>query len=188
MMISAKDIRKGMVLNFEKQLCYVMSVVHLTPGNLRAQVQVKMQNIESGSNVEHRFRSDEAAERAQLDTQEMEFLYHDGDQFFFMNTETYEQVELHKDIVGDAAPYMLPNTKMTVDFYEGRAIGIELPKTVDLKITESEPGLKNATVTTSLKAAVCETGLRVQVPQFVEEGDVITVNTETGEYLRKAKE
>src|ERR1700730_14749478 len=181
-MISATQMRPGMVIVFNKELHTVFSVNHRTPGNLRGFVQAKMRNLRSGSMFEHRFSSEDRVEKAMLDEQEMEYLYDDGEYYYFMNTESFEQMHLTKDILGDATNYLIPQLNMSVEVYEGKAIGVELPATVDMTVVETEPGLKGATVSNVTKPAKMETGLVVQVPPFITEGEKIRVNTAEGTY------
>jgi elongation factor P len=185
-MISATQMRPGMVIIFNKELHTVFSVNHRTPGNLRGFVQAKMRNLRSGSMFEHRFSSEDRVEKAMLDEQEMEYLYDDGEYYYFMNTESFEQMHLTKDILGDAPQYLIPQLKVKVEFYEGKAISVELPATVDLKVVETEPGLKGASVSNVTKPAKTETGLVVQVPPFITEGERIRVNTAEGTYQERA--
>src|SRR5450432_4562157 len=144
-MIAATQLRPGMVVKFNNELHTVFSMVHRTPGNLRGFVQAKMRNIRSGSMIEHRFSSEDKVERIALDEQEMEYLYDDGEYFYFMNTETYEQMHLMKDLLGDATQYLIPQLKVKVEFYEGKPISVELPPTVDMTVVETEPSLRGST-------------------------------------------
>ena len=185
-MIPATQMRPGMVIVFNKELHSVFSVTHRTPGNLRGFVQAKMRNLRSGSMTEHRFSSEDRVEKANLDEQEMEYLYDDGEYYYFMNIETFEQMHLTKEILGDAPSYLIPQLKVVVEFYEGKAISVELPATVDLTVVETEPGLKGATVSNVTKPAKLETGLVVQVPPFITEGEKIRVNTSEGTYQERA--
>lgn len=187
MQIPATQMKVGMVVEHRGDLCRVTSVIHVTPGNWRGMVQTKLRKIDTGTQLEHRFRSEDKVERITLEQHDMEFLYADGDDYHFMNTENYEQVALTKEDLGDVVNYLTPNLRVEVEFHEGRAIGIELPKTVDLKVTDTEPGIRNATATNVLKPATTETGAIIQVPVFVNIDDVIRVSTETGEYLSRAK-
>jgi len=157
------------------------------PGKGPSYLQAKLRNILQGNQTEIRFRSDERVERISLEQQNMEYLYEDPSGFCFMNTETYEQVTLPKEIVEEVIPYLLPNLKAQMEFLEGKPINILLPKVVDLKIVETEPALKGATVSGSGKPAKCETGLVTSVPNFIETGEVIRVDTESGKYLERAK-
>ncbi len=185
-MISATQMRPGMVVKFNNELFVVFSVFHRTPGNLRGFVQAKMRNLRSGSMIEHRFSSEDRVERAVMDENEMEYLYDDGEFYYFMNTENYEQMHLTKDTLGDGVQYLVPQLKVKVEFYEGKAISVELPATVDLTVVETEPGLKGASVSNVTKPAKLETGLVVQVPPFINEGEKIRVNTSEGTYQERA--
>src|SRR5579862_6443019 len=185
-MLSSTQLRPGMVVKFNNDLFSVFSVNHRTPGNLRGFVQVKMRNLRSGTMIEHRFSSEDKVEKAILEEQEMEYLYDDGEYFYFMNTDNYEQMHLTKDLLGDATDYLIPQLKVTVEFYEGKPMSVELPATVDLKVIETEPGLKGATVSNVTKPAKLETGLVVQVPPFITEGEMIRVNTAEGTYQERA--
>ena len=185
-MIAATQMRPGMVIKFNNELYSIFSVNHRTPGNLRGFVQAKMRSIRSGTMAEHRFSSEDRVERAMLDEQEMEYLYDDGEYFYFMNTENYEQMHLTKDILGDATSYLIPQLHVKVEFYEGKPMSVELPPTVDMTIVETEPGLKGATVSNVTKPAKTETGLVVQVPAFITEGERIRVNTADASYQERA--
>jgi len=185
-MISSTQMRPGMVVKFNNDLFSVFSVAHRTPGNLRGFVQAKMRNLRSGTMIEHRFSSEDKVERAIMDEVEMEFLYDDGDNYYFMNTENYEQTHLAKDLLGDATSYLIPQLKVKVEFYEGKAMSVELPATIDMTVVETEPGMKGASVSNVTKPAKMETGLVVQVPPFIKEGEKIRVNTSEGSYLERA--
>jgi len=175
-----------MVIKFNNDLFSVFKMEHRTPGNLRGFVQVKMRNFRSGTMMEHRFSSEDKVERASLDEQEMEYLYDDGEYFYFMNTTTFEQMHLIKDLLGDATNFLVPNLKVNVEFYEGKPISVELPATVDLTVVETEPGIKGASVSNVTKAAKTETGLVVQVPPFINEGEKIRVSTSESAYQARA--
>jgi elongation factor P len=181
--VQATRLRKGMLIKFENALCRILDLNHITPGNKRAHVQCKMRDIRTGRLADFKFRAEDDVERATLDEHQMQFLYKDGEQYCFMNTETYEQVYLSAEVLGDNALYLLPDAVIDVEFYEEEPVGIELPVTVDLKIADTVPGIKGATASAQIKPATLETGLVVNVPSFVNTGDVIRVNTETGEYL-----
>ena len=176
-MISATQLRPGMVVKWNGELFSIFKMEHRTPGNLRGFVQVKMRKLSSGTMMEHRFSSEDKVERASLDQQDMEYLYDDGEFYYFMNTETFEQMHLTRDFLGDATNFLIPNLKVEIEFYEGKPMGIELPPTVDLTVVETEPGLKGATVSNVTKPAKTETGLVVQVPPFISEGEKIRVST-----------
>ena len=186
-MIAATQLRPGNVIKHAGELFSVFSVAHRTPGNLRAFVQAKLRNLRSGAMIEHRFRSEDRIEQAMVEEHEMQFLYRDGEDYHFMNTETYEQTHLHKDVLGDSADYMLPEGMIKVEFYEGKPVGIELPATVDMTVVETEPGLKSASVSNVTKPAKMETGLIVQVPAFINAGEKIRIDTTEGKYLERAK-
>lgn len=181
-MLAATKIRAGMVIMYENEPFRVLSVLHITPGNWRGMVQVKMRNLKSGTQKEHRFRSEDLVERPFMEKKQMEYLYTDGEHFHFMDVTTFEQISLDKETLGDSVFYILPGIKIDVDFYEGQPIGLELPQTVDLKVVEAEPAVKRQTASSSYKPAKVETGLSVQVPPFINSGDVIRINTESGEY------
>jgi elongation factor P len=186
MAIPATQMRPGMIIKHNNDLHLVFSVEHRTPGNLRAFIQAKLRNIRTGAMFEHRFRSGDAIDKINVDEIAMEFLYQDGDDFYFMNTETYEQTHLKRDVLGDAVDYLTPNLQIKVEFYDGKAVGIELPQTVELTVVETEPGLKSATASSVTKPAKTETGLVVQVPPFINEGEKIRVDTAEGAYLSRA--
>src|ERR1022692_248352 len=185
-MISATQMRPGMVIKFNNELYSIFSVAHRTPGNLRGFVQARMRSLRSGTMMEHRFSSEDRVEKAMLDEQEMEYLYDDGEYYYFMNTETFEQMHLMKDLLGDAVQYLIPQLRVKVVFYEGKPLGVELPATVDMTVVETEPGLKGASVSNVTKPAKMETGLVVQVPAFIVEGEKIRVNTSEGTYQERA--
>lgn len=185
-MLTATQLRPGMVIKFNNELFSVFKMEHRTPGNLRGFVQVKMRNLRSGSQIEHRFSSEDRVEKAMLDEHEMEYLYDDGEYYYFMNIENYEQMHFTKDTLGDAVNYLVPQLKVTVEFYEGKPISVELPPSVDLTVVETEPGLKGATVSNVTKPAKMETGLVVQVPPFINQGEKIRVSTSEGTYQERA--
>jgi elongation factor P len=185
-MISATQLRPGMVIKFNNELYSIFSVNHRTPGNLRGFVQAKMRSLRTATMTEHRFSSEDKVEKALLEEQEMEYLYDDGDYFYFMNTQTYEQMHLTKDLLGDATEYLIPQLHVKVEFYEGKPMSVELPATVDMLVVETEPGMRGATVSNVTKPAKVETGLVVQVPPFITEGEKIRVNTAAGTYQERA--
>jgi elongation factor P len=179
-------MRKGMLIKMGDDLLRVLELEHKTPGNLRAFIQAKLRNIRSGALFDHRFRSVDSVERATLDERKMQYLYHDGDTYYFMDTQTFEQISLPTEALGEAVNYLIAEAVIDVEFYGVEPMGIELPQTVDLKVEDTAPGIKGATASAQLKPARLETGLIVQVPPFVNPGDLIRVNTETGEYLSRA--
>jgi elongation factor P len=185
-MISATQLRPGMVIKFNNELYSIFKMEHRTPGNLRGFVQVKMRSLRSGTMTEHRFSSEDRVDRAALEEIEMEYLYDDGEYYYFMNTENFEQMHLTRDLLGDAVEYLVPQLKVNVEFYEGKPMSVELPPTVDLTVVETEPGLKGASVSNVTKSAKLETGLVVQVPPFINEGEKVRINTAEGTYQERA--
>ena len=186
MSIPATKLRPGMVIKHEGNLCSVFSVEHRTPGNLRAFIQAKLRNLRTGAIFEHRFRSPDPVDKVNVDEVQMEFLYSDGDDYHFMNTENFEQLQLNRDVLGDSVEYLTPNLQIMIEFFDGKPVGIELPQTVELTVIETEPGLKSATASSVTKPAKTETGLVVQVPPFINEGEKIRVDTSEGAYLSRA--
>jgi len=186
MSIPATQLRPGMIIKHKDDLHSVFSVEHRTPGNLRAFIQAKLRNLRTGAMFVERFRSPDPIEKVNVDEVSMEFLYSDGDDYYFMNTENYEQTHLTRDTLGDAVEYLTANLQIKVEFFDGKAVGIELPQTVELKVIETEPGLKSATASSVTKPAKTETGLVVQVPPFINEGEMIKVDTAEGTYLSRA--
>jgi elongation factor P len=183
--IQATRLKKGMLVKLGEDLFRVLDLQHFTPGNKRGFVQAKMRNIRTSTLTDHKFRSEDDVERATLDEREMQYMYKDGDAFHFMDTSTYEQLHIDIEVLGDAASYLVPEATIRVEFYGSEPVGLELPQTVDLKLEDTVPGIKGATASAQVKPATLETGLVVQVPPFVNVGDLVRVNTETGEYLRK---
>jgi elongation factor P len=183
--IQATRLRKGMLIKFNGELYRVEDTQHITPGNKRGSMSCKLRGLQSGRLADHKFRAEDDVERATLEEREMQFLYKDGDLFNFMDTESYEQVHLSEGTLGDQALYLLPEALIKIEFYDGTPVGVELPLTVDLKVAETVPGIKGATAAAQVKPATLETGLVVTVPSFINEGDIIRVNTETGEYLSR---
>ncbi len=182
----ATRLRKGMIIKIDNELYRIHDLMHVTPGNLRGFVRVKARNLRTQTMSEQKLRSEDVIERATLDEKQMQYLYHDGDNYHFMDTESYEQIHMSAETLGDAVGYLKGEMTIQVEFYGTEPVGIELPQTVDLRVIETVPGIKGATATNQLKPATLETGVIVQVPPFVDEGDVIRVNTETGEYLARA--
>ena len=187
MAIPATQIRRGMVIVFEGEPCRVVEFRHHTPGNLRAMIQTKLRSLRSGSSFEHRFRSADTIERAMLEQHEMEYLYSDGSHHHFMNTENYEQVALSDDELGDSAQWLSPGLRIQAEFYEGAPIGIDMPPSIELTVTQTEPSLKGATVSNVNKPATLENGVTIQVPPFVNEGDRIRVDPNEGRYIERAR-
>jgi len=175
-----------MLINVEQNLFRVLDVQHVTPGNLRGFVRVKMRNIRNGTLSDQKLRSEDTIERATLDEREMQYLYHEGEDYHFMDTSSYEQIHISSEALGESVNYLKAEMTIQVEFYGEEPVGIELPQTVDLKVTDTAPGIKGATASAQVKPATLETGLVVQVPPFVNNGDLIRVNTETGEYQSRA--
>ena len=175
-----------MLINVEQNLFRVLEVQHVTPGNLRGFVRVKLRNIRNGTLSDQKLRSEDTLERATLDEREMQYLYHEGEDYHFMDTSSYEQIHISSEALGDSVNYLKAEMTIQVEFYGEEPVGIELPQTVDLKVLDTAPGIKGATASAQVKPATLETGLVVQVPPFVNNGDLIRVNTETGEYLSRA--
>ena len=184
--IQATRIKKGMLIKVEQDLFRVLELQHVTPGNLRGFVRVKLRNIRNGSLSDQKLRSEDSLERATLEEREMQYLYQDGSDYYFMDTDTFEQTHISSEALGDSVNYLLAEMVIQVEFYGTEPVGIELPQTVDLKVTDTAPGIKGATASAQVKPATLETGLVVQVPPFVNSGDLIRVSTDTGEYLSRA--
>ena len=185
--MQANDIRRGIVIVFNGDLCKVMEFNHHTPGNLRAMVQAKLRNMRTGNQFEHRFRSQDEITQAYINQHEMEYLYSDGHAHHFMNTENYEQVEISEDDLGDSASWLNPGVKLQVQFFEEKPIGVELPKTLRVRIAETEPQVRGATASASYKPAKLENGVTVLVPPFVSEGEEIIVDPSENRYLERAR-
>lgn len=186
MPISATQVKLGMVIIHNGQLFKVMARTHVAPGNWRAMVQTKLKNIKTGSIIEYRFAADDKVDKADMEQHEMEFLYSEGDIYHFMNTENYEQIGINSEVLGDAAKYLLPNSKVTIDMHEGRPVTVELPMSMVFKVTEADPSVKRATASAQFKNATLENGMTIRVPGFVEAGDLVKIDTETGDYLERA--
>jgi elongation factor P len=184
--VQATRLRKGMLIKVGNDLFRILELYHLTPGNKRAHIQVRMRNIRSSTLADHKFRAEEDVERAILDEREMQYLYNDGDHYYFMDTSTYEQIHISAEAMGDSKHYLVADSVIRVEFYDVEPVGIELPPTVDLVVTKTVPGIKGATASAQVKPATLETGLVIQVPPFVNEGDKVRVSTETGEYQSRA--
>ena len=179
-------MRKGTIVKIGDDLFRVLELQHVTPGNLRGFVRVKFRNIRSGTLSDQKLRSEDFVERATLDERDMQYMYNDGDHYYFMDTESYEQTHISSEALGESVNYLIPEMVIRVEFYGNEPVGIELPQTVDLVVQDTPPAIKGATASAQLKPATLETGLVVQVPPFVSTGDRIRVNTETGEYQSRA--
>jgi elongation factor P len=186
-MIKATQLRPGMIIKHEGDLHVVYSVDHRTPGNKRGSMQTKMRNLRSGSMVDYRFRAEETIEKVVVDEIEFEYLYSDGDGHHFMNMENYEQLQLQDDVVGDTKDFLIANLPVKIEYYDGKAIGVLLPDTVDLTVVETEPSIQKATASAVMKPAKLETGLVVNVPPFVGTGDRIKVDTSEARYIQRVQ-
>ena len=184
--LQATRMKKGMLIKMGEDLFRVLELQHVTPGNLRGFVRVRFRNIRSGSLSDQKLRSEDTVERAVLDEKQMQYLYKDGDSYHFMDTDTYEQMHMSTEALGDSVNYIMPESTIAVEFYGSEPVGIELPVTVDLKVVDTAPGIKGATASNQIKPATLETGLVVNVPPFINPGDTVRVSTETGEYLSRA--
>jgi elongation factor P len=179
-------MKKGMLIRIGDDLFRVLELQHVTPGNLRGFVRVRFRNIRNGSLSDQKLRSEDFVERAILDERQMQYLYKDGDSYHFMDTESYEQLHIDAEALGESVNYLIPDATIAVEFYGSEPVGIELPVTVDLKVVDTVPGIKGATASNQIKPATTETGLVVNVPPFINPGDVIRISTDTGEYLSRA--
>lgn len=184
-MIDATQIRRGMIIVMNGQLFRVMEMQLITPGRWKAMVQTKLRNIKEGSQMEYRFRSEERVDQAYLEEIEMEFLYQQAGEYFFMNLETYETIRLEAEAIGDGVGFLMPNIVIKVEMYDGRPVGVTLPNSVDMKVVTTEPSLRGATVSAVNKPATMETGIVIYVPQFIKEGDVIRVDTRENKYSER---
>ena len=186
MSIQATRVRKGNLIILKSGLYRVLEARHVSPGKGRAFVQVKLRDVRAGTLTDYKFRSEDSVERAVLDVRSMQFLYREDDLFHFMDTENYEQVQLSKEAMSDATDYLIPEAVITVEFFEGEPVALDLPTTVDLVVEDTAPGIKGATASAQVKPARLETGLVVQVPPFINNGDKVRVNTGTGGYQARA--
>ena len=177
-----------MVLVFNGDPCRVLEFRHHTPGNLRAMVQAKLKNLRTGNSFEHRFRAADSIDPASMETHDLEFMYQGGDTYHFMNTETYDQLEMDDEMLGDNAQWMQPGMKIQAEYYDGRPIGIRLPNSLVLEVVDTAPVMKTATKNASSKPAKLENGVSINVPEFIGTGDRVKVNPTTGEYQERSKE
>jgi len=186
-MINAIQIRKGMVIKIEEELYKVLEATHVTPGKGPALMQIKLRNLKDQTLLDYRFRSKDRVEQAYLEKIEMEFLYQSGNEYIFMNLENYEQIKLPLEIIGNSVNHLIPNAVFSVEMHEGRPVATEPPLTINLKVVKTEPFLKGATQSASSKPAVLETGITINVPQFIKEGDIIRIDTREDKYLERVK-
>jgi elongation factor P len=186
-MINATQIRKGMVIEIDGELYLVLETSHVTPGKGQALMQTKLRKLKDQTLHDHRFRSKDKVDQAYLEGIEMEYLYKENNHYIFMNTENYEQIRLSEEVLGSAINYLIPNVVFSVEMYEGKPVGVKPPMTVDLRVTKTEPYLKGATQTASSKPATLETGITINVPQFIKNGDVLRIDTREDKYLERVK-
>ncbi len=186
-MIKAIELRKGKTVLHDGQLCVVHEIQHVAKGNKRSHMQAKLRNIKTGSMMDVRFSVDDTIEVPFVESKSYEFLYREGTNFVIMDLESFDQLTVEEEIVGDAAQWLTPNEKVTCQLFDGRIVTFEMPFTVELTIADCPPSIKGATVTNQSKEAVLETGAKVRVPPFIEPGTKIRVDTRTGEYLERVK-
>jgi elongation factor P len=185
-MVSAGDFKKGLTIEIDGQVWMIVDFQHVKPGKGAAFVRTKIKNVQTGSVLEKSYNPTEKFENAHIEKKEMEYLYSDGELYHFMDTETYEQLPLNLDKVEDALPYIKENMRVTMKFFKGEAFSVEPPNFVELKVAETEPGFKGDTATAGNKPAILETGAKIMVPLFINEGDMIRVDTRTGDYMERA--
>ena len=187
MSITATNLRRGMAVMFQGEPCRIIEFHHHTPGNLRAMVHAKMKKLRSGVTVEHRFRASDTIDEAHLESHELQYLYHDGHSYHFMNTNTYEQFEMDAEALGDYAQWMTDGMQVVAEYFDGRPISVALPNALVFEVIETSPVMKSATKTASYKPAKLANGVSVNVPEFIQTGEKVRVNPNTGEYLDRAK-
>ncbi len=183
--MKATDLRPGYACRMDGKLFIITKFEHRTPGNLRAFIQVKLRDVMNGNYIEKRLGSSDDIDVTSVDRKSMEYLYQEGDSFVFMDTDTYEQINIPETVCGEQMPYLRPNATTVVLLHEGRPLLLELPSAVELTITETQPGVKNATATNQLKEAVCETGLKTRVPAFINQGETVKISTADGSYMSR---
>lgn len=187
MSIVATNLRRGMTIMFEGEPCRIIEFHHHTPGNLRAMVHAKMRKLKSGVTIEHRFRASDQMEEAVMETHTLQYLYHAGDTYHFMNTESFDQLEMDGEALGDAAQWMSDGMQIIAEFYNGRAVAVDMPNALTFEVVETSPVMRSATKTASTKPAKLSNGVTVNVPEFIQTGEKVRVNPTTGEYLDRAK-
>ncbi len=185
-MISSNDFRNGLTIAIDGVLYTIVEFQHVKPGKGSAFVRVKMRNVRTGSTVERTFNAGEKVNRAQLEGKEVQFLYQDGDAFTFMDTSSYEQITLNRAALGDALNFLKESLTISLELYEGEVVGVELPNSVELEVTQTEPGIKGDTAQGATKPATLETGYTVRVPLFVNIGDRLVIDTRSGNYISRA--
>jgi elongation factor P len=184
-LIAATQLKVGMVIMHNGKPHRVTNVLHVTPGNWRGMVQTRLVNIETGSNAEHRFRSEDKVDRAPLEEHNLQYSYRAGDEYHFMNTESYEMMSLHADVLGDNVGYLTEGMVIEALYYEGRVVGIEAPMFVELAVKDTAPNIKGAAVQNTAKPAIMETGLEIKVPPYIEVGDRVRIDTRTGGFVER---
>ncbi len=184
-MVSAGDFRKGLTIEIDGQVWMVVDFQHVKPGKGAAFVRTKIKNVITGNVLEKSFNPTEKFPRAMVERKDMQYLYNDGELYYFMDTETYDQLPLNHDKVEDALPYMKENMEVSIKFFKGEAFSVEPPNFVEMEVTETEPGFKGDTATAGNKPAIIETGAKVMVPLFINTGDIIRIDTRTGEYMAR---
>jgi len=184
--VAATQLKVGMVIMHNGKPHRVTSVLHVTPGNWRGMVQTRLVNIVTGSNTEHRFRSEDKVDRANLEHHILQYSYRAGDEFHFMNTESYEMVSLHADVLGDNVGYLTEGMVIEAQYFEGRVVGVDVPMFVELTVKETTPNIKGAAVQNTSKPATLETGLEIKVPPYIESGNRVKIDTRTGEFVERA--
>lgn len=187
MAVPATQIRKGNVIIYNGDPCRIIEYEHRTPGNLRAFIQAKMKNLRNGATLEHRFRAADQVEKAEMSTQELQYMYSDGTHHHFMNVQSFEMLELDDDALGDSAQWLTPNMVIVAEMHEGRPVGVELPSSLELEVIETDPALAGATKTAMTKPAKLDNGVIIAVPPFVNQGDRVRVDPREGKYLERAK-
>ncbi|MBL0927581.1 MAG: elongation factor P [Phycisphaerales bacterium] len=183
--MKATDLRPGMAVRMDGKLLIITKFEHRTPGNLRAFIQVKLRDVKNGGYIEKRLSSSDNVDTTDVDRATMEFLYKEGDSYVFMDTSSFEQININDDVAGEAMKFLRPNAQTVVLLHEGNPILIELPASVELTVTDCAPGVKNATVTNVMKEAEMETGLKTRVPDFINKGETVKISTETGAYISR---
>jgi len=186
MSLAVTELRPGVTIEIDKQVFTIVEYNHIKMGRGGAIVRVKMKNLDTGNTAERTFKSNDKVERAHIERKDMQYLYGTSDEFNFMDQDTFEQIMIHKDLMGDAPHYIKEGDMIQVITHEGRVIGVDLPSTVKLKITETGANFKGDSVSNIMKPAILETGFEIQVPMFVKQGEEIVVNTKTGEYVERA--
>ena len=185
-MYSTAEFRKGLKIEFKGKPFVIVDFQHVKPGKGGAFVRTKIKNLETGQVLDETFRSGAKVGKPDLEEKKVQYLYQEGAQYVFMDMDTYEQIFIRDEFLGDAIPFLMANLELSVLFFQGKTIGVDLPVTVELLVTETEPGVKGDTATGATKAATLETGHVVQVPLFIEEGETLRIDTRTGEYIERA--